>query len=34
MPQVLSAVEALATIGEITGVLRRVFGEYREVVTV
>ncbi|MBN1771540.1 MAG: methylmalonyl-CoA mutase [Deltaproteobacteria bacterium] len=34
MPQVLAAVEALASIGEISGVLRKVFGEYREVVTV
>jgi methylmalonyl-CoA mutase N-terminal domain/subunit len=34
MPHVLAAVEALASIGEIAGVLRRVFGEYREVVTV
>ena len=34
MPEVLAAVEALASIGEISGVLRRVFGEYREVVTV
>jgi len=34
MPQVLGAVEALASIGEISGVLRKVFGEYREVVTV
>ena len=34
MPEVLGAVEALASIGEIAGVLRKVFGEYREVVTV
>jgi methylmalonyl-CoA mutase N-terminal domain/subunit len=34
MPQVLAAVEALASIGEIANVLRKVFGEYREVVTV
>jgi methylmalonyl-CoA mutase N-terminal domain/subunit len=34
MPHVLVAVEALASKGEIAGVLRKVFGEYREVVTV
>jgi methylmalonyl-CoA mutase N-terminal domain/subunit len=34
MPRVLECVEASATIGEISGTLRRVFGEYREVVTV
>jgi len=34
MPQVLAAVEAPASIGEIAGVLRGAFGEYREVVTV
>lgn len=34
MPRVVQCVEALATIGEISNVLRKVFGEYREVVTV
>jgi methylmalonyl-CoA mutase N-terminal domain/subunit len=30
MPAILEAVEAYATIGEMCGVLRGVFGEYRE----
>src|SRR6185437_5402884 len=30
MPRILEACEALATVGEISGRLRRVFGEYRE----
>ena len=30
MPLILSAVEASATVGEISGVLRKVFGEYKE----
>jgi methylmalonyl-CoA mutase N-terminal domain/subunit len=30
MPRILDACEALATVGEISGRLRRVFGEYRE----
>jgi methylmalonyl-CoA mutase N-terminal domain/subunit len=34
MPQILLAVESYATVGEIADVLRRVFGEYRESVTV
>jgi len=34
MPQILNAVEALATVGEIADTLRRVFGEYRESVVV
>jgi methylmalonyl-CoA mutase N-terminal domain/subunit len=34
MPQILNAVESYATVGEIADVLRRVFGEYRETVTV
>jgi methylmalonyl-CoA mutase, N-terminal domain len=34
MPQILHAVESYATVGEIADVLRRVFGEYRETVTV
>jgi methylmalonyl-CoA mutase, N-terminal domain len=34
MPQILHAVESYATVGEIADVMRRVFGEYRESVTV
>jgi methylmalonyl-CoA mutase N-terminal domain/subunit len=34
MPQILIAVESYATVGEIADVLRTVFGEYRESVTV
>jgi len=34
MPRILEAVEAMATVGEIADVLRRVFGEYRESVVV
>ena len=34
MPQILLAVESYATVGEIADVLRKVFGEYRETVTV
>jgi methylmalonyl-CoA mutase N-terminal domain/subunit len=34
MPQILNAVESYATVGEIADVMRRVFGEYRETVTV
>ena len=34
MPLILSAVESYATVGEIAGMLRDVFGEYRESVTV
>jgi methylmalonyl-CoA mutase N-terminal domain/subunit len=30
MPAIIAAVEAYATIGEMCGVLRGVFGEYRE----
>jgi methylmalonyl-CoA mutase N-terminal domain/subunit len=30
MPAIIEAVEAYATIGEMCGVLREVFGEYRE----
>ncbi|MBM3788829.1 MAG: methylmalonyl-CoA mutase [Acidobacteria bacterium] len=33
MPAILGAVEALATVGEIAGCLREVFGEYRETVS-
>jgi methylmalonyl-CoA mutase, N-terminal domain len=32
MPHILNAVEALATVGEISDTLRKVFGEYREAV--
>jgi len=34
MPGILQAVESLATVGEISDTLRRVFGEYRETVVV
>jgi methylmalonyl-CoA mutase N-terminal domain/subunit len=34
MPQILNAVESYATVGEIANVMRTVFGEYRETVTV
>jgi methylmalonyl-CoA mutase N-terminal domain/subunit len=34
MPQILNAVESYATVGEIADVMRKVFGEYRETVTV
>jgi methylmalonyl-CoA mutase N-terminal domain/subunit len=34
MPPILAAVEALATVGEISDALRGVFGEYRETVVV
>ena len=34
MPHILSAVEAFATVGEISDTLRRVFGEYREAVVI
>jgi len=34
MPQILNAVESFATVGEIADVMRQVFGEYRETVTV
>ena len=34
MPHILNAVEVYATVGEISDALRRVFGEYREVVVV
>jgi methylmalonyl-CoA mutase, N-terminal domain len=34
MPPILNAVESYATVGEIAGALRRVFGEYRESVTI
>ena len=34
MPPILEAVHSYATLGEIMGVLRRVFGEYREPIIV
>ena len=34
MPHILTAVEASATVGEISDTMRRVFGEYREAVVV
>jgi methylmalonyl-CoA mutase N-terminal domain/subunit len=34
MPRILAAVEANATVGEISDALRRVFGEYKETVVV
>ena len=34
MPRILTAVEAYATVGEISDTLRKVFGEYREAVVV
>ena len=34
MPRILAAVEAYATVGEISDALRRVFGEYKEAVVV
>jgi methylmalonyl-CoA mutase N-terminal domain/subunit len=34
MPHILHAVESYATVGEIANVMRTVFGEYRETVTV
>jgi len=34
LPRILDCVEALATVGEISNRLRRVWGEYREAVTV
>jgi methylmalonyl-CoA mutase N-terminal domain/subunit len=34
MPKILAAVEAYATVGEISDAMRRVFGEYREAVVI
>ena len=34
MPRILAAVEANATVGEISDAMRRVFGEYREAVVI
>jgi methylmalonyl-CoA mutase N-terminal domain/subunit len=34
MPRILAAVEANATVGEISDAMRRVFGEYKEAVVI
>jgi len=34
MPRVLAAVEAYATVGEISDTMRKVFGEYRETIVI
>jgi methylmalonyl-CoA mutase N-terminal domain/subunit len=34
MPRILEAVEAYATVGEISDAMRRVFGEYKEAVVI
>jgi len=34
MPRILTAVEAFATVGEISDALRKVFGEYKEAVVI
>jgi len=34
MPQIVAAVEANATVGEISDTMRRVFGEYKEAVVI
>jgi methylmalonyl-CoA mutase N-terminal domain/subunit len=34
MPRIVEAVEAYATVGEISDAMRRVFGEYREAVVI
>ncbi|MGC2446719.1 MAG: methylmalonyl-CoA mutase family protein, partial [Candidatus Sulfotelmatobacter sp.] len=34
MPRILAAVEACATVGEISDAMRRVFGEYKEAVVI
>jgi methylmalonyl-CoA mutase N-terminal domain/subunit len=34
MPAILEAVESNATVGEIAGAMRQVFGEYQETVVV
>jgi methylmalonyl-CoA mutase N-terminal domain/subunit len=34
MPRILTAVEALATVGEISDAMRKVFGEYKESVVI
>jgi len=34
MPKILAAVEAYATVGEISDAMRRVYGEYKEAVVI
>jgi methylmalonyl-CoA mutase N-terminal domain/subunit len=34
MPRILAAVEAYATVGEISDAMRKVFGEYKEAVVI
>jgi methylmalonyl-CoA mutase N-terminal domain/subunit len=34
MPSIVTAVEACATVGEISDAMRRVFGEYKEAVVI
>jgi len=34
MPRILNAVEAYATVGEISDAMRRIFGEYKEAVVI
>jgi methylmalonyl-CoA mutase N-terminal domain/subunit len=34
MPRILSAVEANATVGEISDAMRKVYGEYKETVVI
>ena len=34
MPKIIAAVEAFATVGEISDAMRRVFGEYKEAVVI
>ena len=34
LPHILTAVEAYATVGEVSNVLRRIWGEYRESITI
>jgi len=34
MPRILAAVEACATVGEVSDAMRRVFGEYKEAVVI
>ena len=34
MPAILEAVESYATVGEIAGTLRKIFGEYQETVVI
>jgi len=34
MPHIITAVEAFATVGEISDAMRKVFGEYKEAVVI